>query len=215
MQRDRHAKFVAGEAFHVYHRGVNRNKIFFNEENKRYFLEKFSIAIAPYMKVYAYALMGNHFHFMLEPRTSEEMGAAAKIYGKFGFWEKVGGDVNLFLEERWKRFMAGYAQAIGREQERTGPLFEQRFKRIHIDSEAYWYRSLYYTHHNPIHHRFCKEYHEYVWTSYNEYLDDSPTMVERDFVLGLFSGTQIFIDSHQVYKDNYKHKEEWDDEIDD
>lgn len=215
MSINRGAKFVAGESFHVYHRGVNSQKIFFNEENKRYFLAKFSIAIAPYMKVYAYALMGNHFHFMLAPRTSEEMGEAAKKYDKFAFWQKVGGDVNLFLEERWKRFMAGYAQAINNEQQRTGPLFEQRFNRIHIDTEAYWYNELYYIHHNPVHHRFCNEYEQYVWTSYNDYLSDAQTMVEREFVLTLFDNPDDFIKSHQIYKDNYKHKSDWDNESDD
>ncbi|MGL4362266.1 MAG: transposase [Cellulosilyticaceae bacterium] len=214
MSRNKHAKFVAGESFHVYTRGVNSAKVFFNDENKRYFLAKFSIAIAPYMKVYAYALMGNHFHFLLEPRTLEEIGAKAKIYGKFGFFEKINGDVNLFLEERWKRFLSGYVLAIHREQNRTGPLFEQSFERIHIDSEEYWYNALYYTHHNPIHHHFCKEYNEYVWTSYNNYLSDTSTIVERDFILNLFGTKDNFIASHQAYKDNYKQKEDWNNEND-
>jgi REP element-mobilizing transposase RayT len=65
----RNQEFQAGEYYHIYHRGANRQKIFFEAENHLYFLrllnkyrEKFV------MNVVAYCLMSNHFHFQRRRR---------------------------------------------------------------------------------------------------------------------------------------------------
>jgi REP element-mobilizing transposase RayT len=60
----RNQEFQAGEYYHIYHRGANRQKIFFEVENYLYFLRllnKYREHFA--MNVIAYCLMSNHFHF--------------------------------------------------------------------------------------------------------------------------------------------------------
>jgi hypothetical protein len=159
--------------------------------------------------------MGNHFHFVAAPYTATEIETSAHKHDKIKLWEKVEGNVNLFLEERWQRFLAAYAQAINKQQDRHSSLFERRFKRILIDTQDYWLNSIQYTHHNPIHHHISDHYTDYTYSSYNSYLSQSPTNLSREFVLSQFGGLQNFIDSHEEYRLNYKNKHFWDDEKED
>jgi putative transposase len=207
---DYHAKFVENGSFHIYNRGNNGAQLFYNYENNRYFLERFKTAVAPYLRVYAYALMGNHFHFVVSVRPAAEVEAAAILHQKKGLWEKLEGDVNAFLEERFQRFFAGYAQAIAKQEARTGSLFQKRFQRIFIADDYYWQNSVLYTHHNPIHHGSVSHYEDWHFSSYNAFLSASPTLLERETVLAAFGGAAGFVQAHEEYKIRFREREGWD-----
>lgn len=49
--------------YHIYNRGNNRENIFFEERNYRYFMELYAHHVAPVVETYAYCLLHNHFHF--------------------------------------------------------------------------------------------------------------------------------------------------------
>ena len=57
---------IGGSYYHIYNRGINRQNIFFNDNNYRYFLKLMDQFITPYVSVLAYALMQNHFHLVIK-----------------------------------------------------------------------------------------------------------------------------------------------------
>src|SRR5688572_16910617 len=59
-------QFSAGNLYHIYNRGNNRQRIFFNEANYFWFLRKMWLYIIPHCHLLAYTLMPNHFHFLIE-----------------------------------------------------------------------------------------------------------------------------------------------------
>jgi REP element-mobilizing transposase RayT len=110
----RYAEFQAGEYYHVYHRGGDQQKIFFENENYLYFLrllKKYRDKFA--MNVVAYCLMPNHFHFMLQPQRS---GTLSQFMGKL---------------------QQSYVMAINKRYQRSGSLFYERFRHVHVHSERY------------------------------------------------------------------------------
>lgn len=58
-------QFEAGDIYHIYNQGNNRQKIFFNQENYYFFLKKLGDYILPYADILAWCLMPNHFHLMV------------------------------------------------------------------------------------------------------------------------------------------------------
>ncbi len=54
-----------GKYYHIYNRGNNKQKIFFDDENYLFFLSKFKKYLIPNIDVFAYCLMPNHFHFFI------------------------------------------------------------------------------------------------------------------------------------------------------
>ena len=68
-----------GQLYHIYNRGNNRQRIFFSHENYLYFLTKLRKYLTPQLRIYAWCLMPNHFHLLVEVReqaTPATCGAA-------------------------------------------------------------------------------------------------------------------------------------------
>jgi len=57
--------FIENNIYHVYNQGNNQQRIFFNYENQKLFLDKIRKHILPYADVLAWCLMSNHFHIMI------------------------------------------------------------------------------------------------------------------------------------------------------
>jgi putative transposase len=55
-----------GSYYHIYNRGVNRENLFVEERNYRYFLQLYASHIEPIAETYAYCLLRNHFHFLVQ-----------------------------------------------------------------------------------------------------------------------------------------------------
>jgi len=55
--KEKHEKFYLGQFYHIFNRGNNSGKIFFKEENYKYFLKKFDQYLSAYVFVYAYCLL--------------------------------------------------------------------------------------------------------------------------------------------------------------
>ena len=62
-----------GEYYHIYNRGNNSEMLFYNDDNYNYFLELYSKYIEPIAHTFAYCLMPNHFHFVIQIKTGDEI----------------------------------------------------------------------------------------------------------------------------------------------
>jgi REP element-mobilizing transposase RayT len=116
-----------GEYFHVYNRGTNRERIFFCDENYRYFMQRIATAINPTtLTLHAFCLMPNHFHLLLC-----QMATYA-------------------ISDFVKAVCDGYAKAINFSLRRTGHLFEGSYKIKHVDDPGALLPLSHYIHANPV-----------------------------------------------------------------
>lgn len=200
---DYHAPLVPDNYYHIFNRGNNKENLFSNDGNYLFFLNKLKKYILPHLKIFSYCLMPNHFHFLAQVRDQEQIIENLTKLQKFSKVEvdKDNLDINKFLEERFQRFFASYALAFNKQQNRSGSLFQKRFKRIHVHSDGYLLKLLHYIHNNPIHHKFCKNYHDWEYSSYPIFLSSKTTNVERDEVLGWLGDIDEFIEFHKVMID--------------
>jgi len=123
----RRNRFVAGHYYHIYNRGCNRERIFSTHDNYIYLLQKVKRLLREIpLVIIAYCLMPNHYHFVIRQE----------------------GDIPIstFIQ----RLFLTYTQAYNKQQGRSGPLFEGRFKCVHIDSDEYVIHLCRYVHLNPI-----------------------------------------------------------------
>lgn len=63
--------------YHIFSRANGNEKLFHSPENYRFFLEKYWQYIVPVADSFAYCLLPNHFHFLIQIRSAEEL---AKYY---------------------------------------------------------------------------------------------------------------------------------------
>ena len=195
--RDYHAHLVPEQFYHIYNRGNNGDNLFVNDGNYEFFLKKWKEYIFPHLHIYAYCLMPNHFHFLVKIKDEATFTKLSNLTKLLKF-SKVGDDldINKFLEERFQRFFSSYALAFNKQQGRSGSLFEKRFKRVNVNSDAYFTKLIHYIHNNPIHHHFTTDYKTWKYCSYKAFLSLKRTLIERKTVLEWFGSIEDFIEFH-------------------
>jgi REP element-mobilizing transposase RayT len=180
--------FEAGNYYHIYNRGNNKENIFIEEENYFYFLKLLVKYIVPIADVYSYCLLKNHFHILLKIKDHEELPEKyqTKIHLPFS---------NLFNT---------YAKSINKAYDRTGSLFQEHLKRNRVLDENYLKQLVVYIHLNPVKHRFSDQFETYFHSSYRAYLSNKETNVAKDYILELFGGLENFISYHNENKIKYE-----------
>src|SRR5713226_5355391 len=144
---------------HIIQRGNNRQPIFFLEDDYRCFLECLRQAkLKCGCRIYAYVLMTNHFHLLLEPIEVGNLGR---------FMQSVGRRYDRNVNETYRR---------------SGTLWEGRFKRAAVSRDEYLIACSRYIELNPVRAGLVKHPKEYRWSSYpyralgilDRLLDDDP-----------------------------------------
>lgn len=152
--------------YHVIIRGVNKETIFVDDEDRKMFLrllKKYKSELE--CDVHAYCLMTNHVHILIE-------------------------DKKLNLGELMKNITSVYAWEFNRKHKRVGHLFQDRYKSQNVENQNYLLRLIRYIHRNPEKAGICKT-EEYKWSSYNEVIYGSK-IINRDFVLSIYNDNKFY-----------------------
>lgn len=148
--------------YHIIFRGINKQKIFEDIEDNQAFLSKLRIykETSGY-EIYAYCLMGNHIHLLIK-EGDETLGTA------------------------FRRLGASYVYWYNQKYNRTGHLFQDRFKSEAVESDDYFLTVMRYIHQNPVKAGIVKDISDYRWSSYREYVQ-KPVICNTEFALNIFS----------------------------
>jgi putative transposase len=151
-----------------------------------YFLRLYQKYICPIARTYAYALLPDHFHFLITIRSIEELPdpiatCPRKLSLAFGNLQNA------------------YAKAFNSRYKRVSSLFEDRFERVPVNSEERYTYLIFYLHFNPQKHKIVKDYSQYNYTSYSTLLTDADTFLEREQVMEWFGGRENFIEAHDSF----------------
>ncbi|MBI1226501.1 MAG: hypothetical protein GC192_14805 [Bacteroidetes bacterium] len=198
-----------GGFYHIYNRSVNQERIFSKEEEYISFLQKMAKYFLPYMDIYAYCLMPNHFHFVVQVLQLDESIKAHLAKEKTKAADKLILNeitIDQFLEDQFRRMFSSIALSYNFHHKRTGTLFQKRPKRVGLSTEPRLLNAILYTHHNCIHHKLTKDYTDWKYSSYNAILSNQPTQVSRKKVLEWFGsgnpvlGRKLFLQHHAEYR---------------
>ncbi len=201
--------------YHIYNHGNGSDAIFFNDDNYIYFLKKFTEYISPIANTYAYCLMPNHFHFLIQIKSEEDLFRFLKENDKLpdenitltGFKTLSGGvtEIDFFslhISKQFSNFFNGYSQALNKQQNRKGNLFIRSFRRKEITSSEYLKSLILYIHSNPVHHGFVEKITDWKFSSYHSMISDKVTQLKRNEVIELFEGIENFKFCHQQINQN-------------
>lgn len=147
--------------YHIMLRGVNRQQIFFDEEDYLLFteiLERYK-SVSGY-ELYAYCLMGNHVHLLLK-EGKESIGTVFRRIGaSFAYW-----------------YNAKY--------ERVGHVFQDRFKSEPVEDQRYLLTALRYILRNPVEAGLCSSPEDYPYSSAAEYMGFAEGITDKNLIYSL------------------------------
>jgi len=141
------APLQPGHTYHLFNRGNNGEDLFREERNYRYFLELYARHAHAAVDTYAYCLMRNHFHLLVRVKTDAEWRSQTSGVSET---PEVSTTVATGAMRAFGNLFNAYAKAINKAYGRTGRLFEESFKRIHVDNDVYFTNLVFYIHFNPL-----------------------------------------------------------------
>ena len=169
----------AGYYCHLYNRGVNRQPIFFNDENRAYFIKRLRHYCKPNLiDIVAYCLMPNHYHLLVNLKCDD---LSAKIM---------------------QPFTVSYTKAVNQQQERVGPLFQGPFKASLVDKDEYLLHLSRYIHLNPVLAELVDHPAKWAFSSYRDYVGlRNGTLPKPDVVLFQFPSRQAYAEFVESYSE--------------
>lgn len=155
---------AVGFPHHIIQRGNNKEKVFFEKEDRQKYLEllkKYSDKWE--CLILAYCLMNNHVHLLARPNREES------------------------LYKMMQGITLCYTQYINRKYEKTGRLWESRYHSCIVDREYYLWAVARYIEQNPKRANIVKKEEEYPYSSAKAHIEG-----ERDDILSedLFNDNQ-------------------------
>jgi putative transposase len=180
-----YTKFEEGKFYHIYNRSIDRQLLFKSDANYKFFLEKFDQYLSKVLDVYAFCLLGNHFHLLIRVKESLRV---IKTIGDFSAHDIVSKQFRIFFQS--------YALAFNIQHKRIGTLFQTPFKRALINDEFYLSRLIYYIHANPQKHNLISDFREWKWSSYRRILLETDTKLKKQEVLDWFGGKAEYLKFH-------------------
>jgi REP element-mobilizing transposase RayT len=188
----------AGRFYHIYNRGIDKTNIFRNKDNYDYFLKLYAKHCLCVVETYAYCLLANHFHLLV--RVKEELPTYAVLYPDLRPDQLTAKSKEVVNPNtQFGHFFNAYAQGFNNsfKPKRTGGLFEEPFKRLLVDNDAYFSQLVHYIHRNPQKHGFTNDFTDYPYSSYHSHLSHRPTKLERKAVIDWFGSPANYKEFHR------------------
>ena len=135
---------IVGCPQHIIQRGNNRQACFFAEQDYTVYLDKLKdSAIRHDVAIHAFVLMTNHVHLLMTAPSTDGISQVMQSLGRY------------------------YVRYINQTYQRTGTLWEGRFKSTLVDTENYLLTLYRYIELNPVRARMVEHPAAYPWSSYH------------------------------------------------
>lgn len=165
--------YVADSYYHIYNRGVNKNDIFLDKQDRIIFLrllkrylgdeteKKQNHSTYPNynneLELLAFCLMNNHFHLFVYQESETA------------------------IADFMKSLSVAYSMYFNKKYKRVGAVFQQRYRGVRITDEWQYLHISRYIHMNP------RDYENYEWSSLPYYLKKkNASWVKPKRILELF-----------------------------
>lgn len=146
--------------YHIMIRGVNKQEIFVDEQDKIVFINLLTNAKEKYkFYLFSYVLMDNHVHMEIKEK-------------------------DISISRIIQSIATSYAIYFNEKYNRIGHLFQNRFKSKPVESNDYLINLLRYIHQNP-EKAGIQSTENYKWSSYFDYINVRKKLVDIDYIYDL------------------------------
>lgn len=191
-----HQPLLPSNTYHLFSRAVGNEKLFIEEKNYAFFLQKLDHHTVDIAHILTYALLPNHFHLVVQIKSFECVIKNYENVKKASF-DPLHTNIPDFIMERFSNFLNSYAKSFNKMYGRKGSLFIDYLKRSKVENDGDLTSYIFYTHKNAVHHGYTSHIGDWKYDSYRPLLSDKSTNLMREEVLKCFGGMERFIAFHQ------------------
>ncbi len=161
--------------YHVIQRGNNKEHIFEKDNDKQYLLKLIEQSKQGLgFRLFGYVVMSNHYHLLMQTKQKPLNNIMHRINGNYGRYYNL-------------------------KYQRSGHVFQGRYKAILVQDERYLLAVLRYIHRNPIEAGICETSDGYSYSSDGCYRENRSWLVDIDLILA--SLTENRVEAIKKYKE--------------
>ena len=150
--------------YHIVLRGINRQDIFYDDEDFQRFLETLAkMKSDQQFDVYGYCLMSNHAHLLIKEKSDNISRIMSRIGSSYAWW-------------------------YNRKYQRSGHVFQGRYGSECVEDDKYLLTVIRYIHNNPVKAGMEKNPGKYRWSSIHAYYSGREypqRLTEPEYILGI------------------------------
>lgn len=175
-----------GAIYHITSRGNEKKQIFFDDGDRKIFLEILADVNDKYNWIcHAYCIMNNHYHLVIET-------------------------VDGNLSRGMRQLNGVFTQSINKKYNKTGHVFQGRYKAILVQKESYLLELARYVVLNPVRAKIADNPKEWKWSSFRSTagFEKPHQCLTIDWILGQFGSTnRLAMEKYVAFvKDGIKSK---------
>ena len=161
-------EFSNSNLYHIIIKGNNDSLIFYDDMDRNVFLDRINLTKEEFKyKVYAYCLMSNHIHMVID--VSKEN-----------------------LSKAIQSLTIRYVSYFNKKYDQKGTFVQGRFKSKNIENQRYFLEVCRYVHRNP-EKAGIEKTSQYNWSSYREYVGKEKVIEKRTLMYYLNNNIEEFI----------------------
>ena len=156
--------------YHAILRGINKQTVMEDDGDRHYFMTVLrTCKELSGFRIHAFCIMSNHVHLLIEPGDEP-------------------------LDMIFRRIGIRYAMWYNRKYQRTGHLFQDRFRSENVDNDLYYMTVLRYILQNPMKANLETRPGTYRWSSFLAYQKGIGSVTDTEFAIDLFGSREALID---------------------
>jgi hypothetical protein len=186
------------QVYHLQSWAIGDEKLFREEENYRFFLERFIRYALPVAELYSYSLVPDHFDLLVRIRSNDAIEQHFNILKPDFPFDKT--KASAFIMKCFSNMLNSYAKSFNKVYERRGSVFIDYIRRLEIICNDDLCNSVIRIHKSPVHLGYCRRLQEWKWSSFRNYFYEYPHIISREKVLESFGGRHEFLSSHKRSK---------------
>ena len=195
-------RFIEDNLYHIYNRGNNKQPIFFSPDNYIYFLKNVRHFLLPHCDILNYCLMPNHFHFLVSIKPTVHINIRQTDI------KEVKKEKSSFITSSERHpltsaigyLLSTYTQAINKQNNTTGSLFQQKTKAKEINRLLYGTTCFHYNHQNPLRAGLVNKMEDWNFSSFKDYAGlRNGTLCNQTLAYELLN-----LNKETFYEDSYK-----------
>ncbi|POP34929.1 hypothetical protein C3B58_00670 [Lactonifactor longoviformis] len=137
-------------------RGINKEDIFHDKNDKKVMqllIKKYLEKVS--VEIHAYCIMSNHLHILIKAEMAE-------------------------LSKYMAYILSAFAEYYNRKKNRSGYVFQSRYKSQSIEDERYYWSCLRYIHMNPVKANLTKDIRSYLFSSFGEFSSPNSNIIHEN-----------------------------------
>ena len=195
-------QFAPNCFFHIYNRGVGKQDIFLDNEDKKFFLHRLKENLFPELEIQKTAiwelpdgrLLGNsHTPYVRKTLPANSFSLHAYCLMPNHFHLLIRQLTTVSVSKLISKVCTSYSKYFNKKYERVGHVFQDKFKSVLVttDAQLLWLSA--YIHQNPAVADLVKSLNDYPWSSYLDYANSQKeTLCNKDFIIKMVGSCEFY-----------------------